>query len=195
MTGFYFIFKAKEKNMSNKILISILMIVSILFPLISYADEYNRDEAFNPWKLMAYALYPAGYTIETVIVKPGHWILSLPFLRDISGHDELSKSLLPCGLENNFQSYENIKSFYHETKSHAEEPEKSISDNENLASKGKEITDNANIIAIKAKTAAAKAKDSASRSEDAAIKAEEAAERAELAAKKAEAIFNKQLQK
>ncbi len=177
------------------IIIALLMGIFIISPLTASADEYNRDDSFIPWKLAAYALYPFGYTIETIVVKPGHWILSLPFLKDISGHCELSKDLSNFALENNFQSYENIKSFYNETKNHAGEPEKIISDNENLSAKGKEITDNANKFAKKAKSAAAKAKDSASRSEDAAIKAEEAAEKAEQAARKAEAIFNKQLRK
>lgn len=190
-----FFTKEGKKDMRKIVLTALLMVLLIISSLIVSADEYNRDEAFISWKLMAYALYPVGYALETIVVKPGHWVFSLPFLRDISGHDELNKGLLSLDSENNFQSYENLKSLYHGTKSHAEETEKFIQDNENLASAGKAITDNSKKFAVRAKTAAAKAEDSAFKSEDAAIKAEEAADKAELAARKAEAVFNKRLKK
>ena len=71
----------------------IFLIITALssFSLVALADEYDRDEAFVSWKLMAYAIYPAGYIIENAIVKPTHWLITLPFLKEISGHEELSK--------------------------------------------------------------------------------------------------------
>ena len=83
--------------MKNIFFIFLIITVLSSFPVIASADEYNRDEAFVSWKLVAYAIYPAGYIIENVIVKPTHWLISLPFLKEISGHEELSKS--PFGNE------------------------------------------------------------------------------------------------
>jgi hypothetical protein len=78
-----------------KKIIFIFFILTLLnsFSLIASADEYDRDEALSAWKLAAYALYPAGYIFENVVVKPAHWLISLPYLKEISGHEELSKSL------------------------------------------------------------------------------------------------------
>ncbi|OGL39801.1 MAG: hypothetical protein A2043_00450 [Candidatus Schekmanbacteria bacterium GWA2_38_9] len=180
----------------QKIIITLLFISILIFqPLFASADEYDRNEAFVSWKLMAYSLYPFGYTLEKLIVKPGHWLFSLPFLKDISGHEELSKSLVSMDSEDNFESYEKLKSLYLETKSQTEKPEKVAQNAENLASAEEAITDNAKKFAARARTSAARAENSASQSEDAAIKAEEAAGKAELSAQKAEAVFNKLLQK
>ena len=94
-----------------KKLVFIFLLVSVLstLPLLVSADEYDRDEVFVSWKLVAYALYPAGYAIENLAVKPIHWIISLPFIKDISGHEELTKGII----NEQEKEYENLEVTIH----------------------------------------------------------------------------------
>src|SRR5262245_58264784 len=51
----------------------------------AYFDEYDDSEA-HPLRIAAYALHPVGYTVEWLLVRPLHAIVSQPELAPIFGH-------------------------------------------------------------------------------------------------------------
>ncbi|MBI5375199.1 MAG: hypothetical protein HZA77_07170 [Candidatus Schekmanbacteria bacterium] len=86
----------------KKILISFMALTFVLsFCLPAIADEYSErsDETLHPFKVAAYAIYPAGYLLENLVVKPMHWIGHLPFIKDISGHEAFSNEGLWSNVE------------------------------------------------------------------------------------------------
>jgi len=48
-------------------------------------DAYDDSES-HPLRLAAYALYPAGFALEWLLMRPLHFIVSNPRLERISGH-------------------------------------------------------------------------------------------------------------
>lgn len=54
-------------------------------PALAYYDEYDDSEA-HPLRLVAYALHPVGYTLEWLVLRPIHAIVSQPQLEPVFGH-------------------------------------------------------------------------------------------------------------
>lgn len=82
--------------------IFVILTVFVLFASFSipaFSHEYGDDDTLNPFKLAAYAVYPAGFVLENVIVKPLHWFSHLPLIRNISGHDKISDEGMWSDLE------------------------------------------------------------------------------------------------
>lgn len=52
----------------------------------AYFDEYDDSEA-HPLRIAAYALHPVGYTVEWLLMRPFHTIVSQPELAPIFGHN------------------------------------------------------------------------------------------------------------
>ena len=48
-------------------------------------DDYD-DMQSNPLRVAAYLIYPVGYTLEWLIFRPLHYIVSRPALEPIFGH-------------------------------------------------------------------------------------------------------------
>jgi len=48
-------------------------------------DSYDDSES-NPLRLAAYALNPAGYAIEWMVMRPIHFLVSQPQLERVFGH-------------------------------------------------------------------------------------------------------------
>lgn len=51
----------------------------------AYFDEYDDSES-HPLRIAAYALHPVGYTLEWLLTRPFHTIVSQPELAPIFGH-------------------------------------------------------------------------------------------------------------
>jgi hypothetical protein len=52
-----------------------------------YSDEYEYEDAFsNPLRLAYYAIYPIGYTIEWLVMRPFHYVISRPGLDKFFGY-------------------------------------------------------------------------------------------------------------
>jgi len=68
---------------------SLVMVgVAVLFlvgPALAYHDEYDDSEA-NPLRVAAYILHPVGFTLEWLLFRPMHALVSQPDLEPISGH-------------------------------------------------------------------------------------------------------------
>ena len=50
-------------------------------------DEYDDSQA-NPLRLLAYIIHPVGYTLEWLVTRPFHEVVSQPDLAPVFGHDE-----------------------------------------------------------------------------------------------------------
>src|SRR5437773_7523114 len=68
---------------------SLVMVgVAVLFlvgPVLAYHDEYDDSES-NPLRVAAYILHPVGFTLEWLVFRPMHALVSQPDLEPISGH-------------------------------------------------------------------------------------------------------------
>jgi len=52
-----------------------------------YADDYEYEDAFsNPLRLAYYMIYPVGYTIEWLVMRPLHYVISRPGLDKFFGY-------------------------------------------------------------------------------------------------------------
>ena len=52
------------------------------------ADEFDRKHAGHPLRLIAYVLHPIGYAVETLILRPSHWLVSREPLKSVFGHTD-----------------------------------------------------------------------------------------------------------
>lgn len=61
-----------------------------------YADEQEYEDAFsNPLRLAYYVIYPVGFTVEWLVMRPFHYIVSRPGLDKVFGYQ-------PIGEEGNY---------------------------------------------------------------------------------------------
>jgi hypothetical protein len=61
-----------------------------------YADEQQYEDAFsNPLRLAYYVIYPVGFTVEWLVMRPFHYIVSRPGLDRVFGYQ-------PIGEEGNY---------------------------------------------------------------------------------------------
>ncbi|MBX3023282.1 hypothetical protein KF840_00050 [bacterium] len=61
-----------------------------------YADEQEYEDAFsNPLRLAYYVIYPVGFTVEWLVMRPFHYIVSRPGLDRVFGYQ-------PIGEEGNY---------------------------------------------------------------------------------------------
>jgi hypothetical protein len=57
-------------------------------------DQYE-DAFSNPLRLAYYALYPVGFTVEWLVMRPLHYLISRPYLAHVFGYT-------PPGEEGNY---------------------------------------------------------------------------------------------
>ena len=48
-------------------------------------DDYD-DSQSNPLRIAAYLIYPVGYTLEWLVFRPFHYLVSRPALEPVFGH-------------------------------------------------------------------------------------------------------------
>ena len=58
-----------------------------LAPSGALADHYDRANAGHPLRIAAYVLHPVGVAFDWLVMRPAHWVGSLPVLDHIFGHD------------------------------------------------------------------------------------------------------------
>ncbi len=63
----------------------VVVVLSLAAPASAYFDQYDDDEA-HPLRVAAYALHPVGYTLEWLIFRPLHALVSQPELEPVFGH-------------------------------------------------------------------------------------------------------------
>ena len=54
-------------------------------PAAAAPDEYD-DMQSNPLQIAAYLIYPVGYTLEWLVFRPFHYLVSRPSLEPVFGH-------------------------------------------------------------------------------------------------------------
>ena len=74
----------KNRNLVRAVALCIALSV---FPAVSFAHEYDRDDDGNPWRVAAYLLHPFGMALEYYVVRPLHWVVSQPKWDKIFGHE------------------------------------------------------------------------------------------------------------
>ncbi len=74
----------------------ITLILSATAP--AYFDDYD-DSQSNPLRVVAYVIHPVGYTLEWLVARPLHALVSQPELEPVFGHtphpDWYSDNYLP----------------------------------------------------------------------------------------------------
>ena len=61
-----------------------------------YEDEQQYEDAFsNPLRIAYYLIYPVGFTVEWLVMRPLHYIVSRPGLDRFFGYE-------PIGEEGNY---------------------------------------------------------------------------------------------
>jgi len=53
---------------------------------IAPANDFQRGQSDNPFRILAYPFHAVGTAAEWVIARPVHWLVSRPHARIIFGH-------------------------------------------------------------------------------------------------------------
>lgn len=57
-----------------------------------YEDESRYEDAFsNPLRLAYYLIYPVGFTVEWLVMRPFHYIVSRPGLDQVFGYQPIGE--------------------------------------------------------------------------------------------------------
>jgi hypothetical protein len=57
-----------------------------------YHDETQYEDAFsNPLRLAYYLIYPVGFTVEWLVMRPFHYVVSRPGLDKIFGYEPIGE--------------------------------------------------------------------------------------------------------
>jgi hypothetical protein len=65
-----------------------LLVASLLFAAPVSADNYDQRKAGNPLRIVAYMIHPIGVAIDTLVVRPSHWLVSRQPLKTLFGHTD-----------------------------------------------------------------------------------------------------------
>ena len=72
----------------------------LMLPLSAYSGEYDDFEDSHPLRIIAYPVHAIGYTLEWLITRPIHALVSQPDLEPVFGHtdNEFSFDNRPLGI-------------------------------------------------------------------------------------------------
>jgi hypothetical protein len=71
---------------TRRLLTLALAAVLIGAPCVARAHDAYDDSQSHPLRLLAYAVYPAGFLLEWVATRPIHFLVSQPTLEPVFGH-------------------------------------------------------------------------------------------------------------
>ncbi len=52
------------------------------------ADDYDPSRAGHPLRFVAYVLYPVGFAVDYLILRPAHWLVSHEPMQSLFGHED-----------------------------------------------------------------------------------------------------------
>jgi hypothetical protein len=52
------------------------------------SNDYNSQEAGHPLRIVAYALHPLGVVLDTLILRPAHWLGSHEPFKTLVGNTD-----------------------------------------------------------------------------------------------------------
>jgi hypothetical protein len=67
---------------------SALLVASLMIAAPVSADQYDQRKAGNPVRIVAYVIHPIGVVIDTLVVRPSHWLVSRQPLKALFGHTD-----------------------------------------------------------------------------------------------------------
>ena len=57
-----------------------------------YEDEQQYEDAFsNPLRIAYYLIYPVGFSVEWLVMRPFHYIVSRPGLDKVFGYEPIGE--------------------------------------------------------------------------------------------------------
>lgn len=79
--------RASKSRRLRALLLALCVVSATAFSTPAGADRrHNPEGGAHPLRIIAYVLHPVGYLIDTVLVRPAHWVVSRPSLAPIFGH-------------------------------------------------------------------------------------------------------------
>ena len=63
-----------------------LLVLSVAVP--AGADPHDPEESGHPLRIAAYLMHPFGVLLDTLIMRPAHWVVSHEPFSTIFGHEE-----------------------------------------------------------------------------------------------------------
>ncbi len=69
-------------------LFAVALAVFLATPRSAQADEYERDRAGHPVRIVAYLLHPVGVVLDYLIFRPAHWLGHREPFQTLFGHEE-----------------------------------------------------------------------------------------------------------
>ena len=66
-------------------LLLVAVVLAVAAPVT--AHDYDRGDSDYFLRYVAYALHPVGYGLEFITTRPGHWLVSQPYMRIVFGHE------------------------------------------------------------------------------------------------------------
>ncbi len=58
----------------------------LVAPLTAAANEYEKERAGHPLRIVAYVVHPIGVILDYVLLRPFHWIGSHEPFKTLFGH-------------------------------------------------------------------------------------------------------------
>jgi hypothetical protein len=66
-------------------LVAAFLACALAGPAAAAPDDYDETQS-NPLRVAAYVLSPVGFTLEWLIFRPFHYVVSRPYLEPVFGH-------------------------------------------------------------------------------------------------------------
>ena len=65
---------------------ALLLAVGLSTPLAAAADDHDPSESGHPLEVIGTILYPVGWLVDTVLLRPLHWLANHEPLSTVTGH-------------------------------------------------------------------------------------------------------------
>jgi hypothetical protein len=56
-------------------------------PIAVLADDHEPESSAHPLEVIGTLLYPVGWLVDTVVVRPLHWVAHLGPVSTVTGHE------------------------------------------------------------------------------------------------------------
>ena len=82
--------KRRTARVVGALLLALSFAVGLaLAPLAAVADEHDPQESGHPLEVIGTILYPVGWLLDTVLLRPLHWLVNHEPVSTVTGHDAL----------------------------------------------------------------------------------------------------------
>ena len=75
---------------ATRLAAALLLALSLALParVASAGKEHRSDRGGHPLRLIGYVLHPVGFLLDTILVRPAHWLVSREPLEPVFGHTD-----------------------------------------------------------------------------------------------------------